>query len=316
MEHLYDLMDLGKDLNALYIEDDITLQQETKKILDRIFASVVCANDGIEGLKRYKEQKFDIIITDIEMPRLDGLSMSRQIKEDNFEMPIIVISAYSNTDYLIDAIAIGIDHYILKPIKMPRLIQTLHQAVSHIVDKKLADSYRQREIREKISASNEKLISVIANATPNPVIVFSEDKIAFINSAFKNMFDKEELKALVSNKIPLAAFLNEKISIDALLKDDDSFLEHLDDLSNKNVTKRKISMKTKKGRKIFLVISSELKYDSNESTMYTFNDITEIEYQRIQIDQYNEYMSDLTYSKYKTSKDENTPDIINKTVFT
>ena len=317
MEHLHSLMELGKDLDVLYIEDDQTLQNETKKILERIFKSVDVAPDGQQGLDAFSTKTYDLLITDIEMPNMDGLTMSRHIKKLNDEIPIVVVSAYSNTDYLLDAISIGINYYILKPIKMPRLIDTLFSVVKRIIDKKLADEYRQKEINETISRSNEKILAQITNISPNPVILYKGNSIVFINTAFKNLFEADELKVLINNELNLREFLNQKMSVDQMFKNKNDFIEHLDDFSSsKEETRSKISIKTRNGRKIYLVIHNQVEMSSNEDmAMFTFNDITVVEYQRFQIDQYNEYMSDLTYTKYKTEKGSETADIIDRTTF-
>ena len=317
MEHLHSLMELGKDLDVLYIEDDQTLQNETKKILERIFKSVDVAPDGQIGFDAFQSKPYDLLITDIEMPNMDGLTMSRNIKKLDNDIPIVVVSAYSNTDYLLDAISIGINYYILKPIKMPRLIDTLFSVVRRIIDKKIADEYRQKEINETITRSNEKVLAQITNISPNPVILYKGNSIVFINNAFKGLFEHDELKVLINNELNLREFLNQKMSVDKMLKKDNDFIEHLDDFStSKEETRSKISIKTRHGRKIYLVIQNKVEMSSDQDmVMYTFNDITVIEYQKFQIDQYNEYMSDLTYTKYKTEKGKETADIIDRTSF-
>ncbi len=315
MEHLHDLMELGKGLRVLYVEDDENLRLETTKIIERIFDKVDIASDGVEGFNAFTSAHYDLVITDIEMPQVNGIEMSRNIRAIDKDTPIVVVSAYSNTDYFIDAIAIGIDYYILKPIKMPRLIDTLFAAVKRVTDKRLADQYRQKEIQEKMQKASQDMLAEITNVSPNPTIVYTEGSISFMNAAFQELFEDADLKKLVANEQHLWRFLNEKISIDSVIHNEHDFIEQLDDFSSKG-NKHKISLRTKKGRKIFFVFRNPLNLsDTPESAVYTFNDITVLEYQKVQINQYNEYMNELMYTKYKSSETEGQPDIIDKIRF-
>jgi len=315
MEHLHDLMDLGKELHVLYVEDDENLRLETIKIIERIFAKVDVASDGYEGLESFKTVKYDLIITDIEMPRMNGIEMSRNIRLMNKDVPIVVVSAYSNTDYFMESIAISIDYYILKPIKMPHLIDTLFAAVKRITDKRLADAYRQREIIQRVQKASVSVLSEITNVSPNPTIVYTNGSITFMNDAFTTLFADEELQKLITNEQHLWKFLNEKISIDSVILKENDYIEQLDGFEGDS-NKHKISLRTKNGRKIFYVFRNELKIaGSKHSVLYTFNDITVLEYQKVQINQYNEHMNELMYTKYKTTESENQPDIINKLSF-
>lgn len=315
MENLHELMELGKELRVLYVEDDENLRLETTKIIERIFSHVDLASDGVEGFNAFQSRPYDLVITDIEMPQINGIEMSRKIRGINTDTPIVVVSAYSNTDYFMDAIAIGIDYYILKPIKMPSLIDTLYAAVKRVIDKRLADQYRQKEIAKRIQQASQDMLAEITNISPNPTIVYTDGSISFMNSAFLDLFDEADLKKLIENEQHLWSFLNEKISIDSVVHTENDFIEQLDDFANSG-NKHKISLRTKNGRKIFFVFRNPLSLEgSQQSAVYTFNDITILEYQKVQIDQYNEYMNELMYTKYKSTESEGQPDIINKITF-
>lgn len=315
MEHLHDLMELGKELRVLYVEDDENLRLETTKIIERIFDKVDLASDGVEGFKAFSSANYDLVITDIEMPQVNGLDMSRNIRTLNRDTPIVVVSAYSNTDYFMDAISIGIDYYILKPIKMPQLIDTLFSAAKRVTDKKLAEQFKQREINEKVQKASQNMLAQITNVSPNPTIVYTDGVISFMNSAFLELFGDDDLKELIDNEAHLWSFLNDKISIDTVISNANDFVEKIDDFGSKE-NEQKISLRTKKGRKIFLAYKNTLDCENKrDRVVYTFNDITALEYQKIQIDQYNEYMNELMYSKYKIKKSLNKADIMDKVSF-
>ena len=315
MEHLHDLMELGKGLKVLYVEDDESLRLETTKIIERIFDRVDIASDGLAGLNAFNSSHYDLVITDIEMPQVNGIEMSKRIREIDKETPIVIVSAYSNTDYFMDAIAIGIDYYILKPIKMPRLIDTLFAAVKRVTDKKIADQYRQKEITEQVQKASQQMLAEITNVSPNPTIVYTNGSISFMNRTFQELFEEDDLKKLVVNEQYLWSFLNKKISIDSVVHNEHDFIEQLDAFESKG-NKHKVSLRTKNGRKIFFVFRSPLNLEGiHESAVYTFNDITVLEYQKVQITQYKEYMNELMYTKYKSTEADGQADIINKTSF-
>ncbi len=316
MEQFHSLVDYAKNLSLLYVEDDIALQRETKTILQRIFSRVDTASDGQEALDMFQVNHYDVIITDLEMPRLNGLEMSKAIKKINKEIPIVVVSAYSDTAYLVDAIEIGINYYILKPMDIAKLIDTLHDVVKAINEHVLAQEYRKIELAQHVNQANSKLLEELINVSPNPVVVFKENAIEFMNDAFRKLFSYEELEALVSSEIPLHDLLNQKISVDEVMKENSELIEHFDlYCSEESCIHSKISLKTAHGRKIFLVIKSKINFCGEESYMYTFNDITVVEYQKIQLDNYNNYMSELTYTKYRLKEGETSHDIIDKTTF-
>ena len=315
MERLHDLIELGKELSVLYVEDDENLRLETNKILERIFDNVDVSCNGEEGLESFQKNNYDLVITDVEMPKINGIEMSKSIRLINNEVPIVIISAYSSSNYFIDAISIGISYYILKPINMPHLVDTLYAATKNIIDKQLAHQYRLNEITKKVQKASQSVLSEITNISPNPTIVYNQESISFMNQAFKELFEEEDLKQLLENEEYLLNFLNEKISIDSVVHTENDFIEQLDKFNN-DTGKYKVSLRTKNGRKIFLVFRKSLDIEgSTQSIVYTFNDITVVEYQKVQINQYNEYMNELMYSKYKLNEAEGQAEIINKTSF-
>lgn len=116
---------LYKDLKILYVEDEESTRDIITRFLSRRFSYITTAIDGIDGLVKFKEGDFDIVITDIKMPGMSGLEMSQEIKRIDKDMPIIITSAHSDLPFLINAIEIGIDNYVLKPIKIEKLNQAI-----------------------------------------------------------------------------------------------------------------------------------------------------------------------------------------------
>jgi diguanylate cyclase (GGDEF)-like protein len=120
-----------KNITILYAEDEDALRDITLNILKGFTKKQYIAKDGLEGLKLFEQyqDQIDLIITDVNMPNMNGLEMIKKIKVINPNIPIIVTTAFSNTEYLLEAIDIGVDKYILKPIDMKKLLQIMGQSL-------------------------------------------------------------------------------------------------------------------------------------------------------------------------------------------
>jgi diguanylate cyclase (GGDEF)-like protein len=120
-----------KNITILYAEDEAALREITLNILRGFTKKQFVAQNGSEGLELFKqnESEIDLIITDVNMPIMNGLEMIREIKGINPNIPIIVATAFSNTEYLLEAIDIGVDKYVLKPIDMKKLLQLMSQSL-------------------------------------------------------------------------------------------------------------------------------------------------------------------------------------------
>lgn len=122
-------MDLNclKDCIILYVEDEVSVQNQTKMILDDFVKEVIVAGDGAEGLKIALERNIDIIVTDIAMPHMNGIEMLKALKnEHGKEIPCIITTAFTETEYLMEAIKLKVDGFILKPINIKDLINSIY----------------------------------------------------------------------------------------------------------------------------------------------------------------------------------------------
>ena len=106
---------LSGNMNLLYVEDNLTLCKNMSNLLSRISDNVIVANDGEEGYKKYIEFHPKIVITDINMPKMNGFEMIKKIKALEPECKIIIMSAYDEKEYLYNAINLGVFRYISKP---------------------------------------------------------------------------------------------------------------------------------------------------------------------------------------------------------
>ena len=316
MENLQDVIRLGAKLDILYVEDDKALLQETSNILEKIFKRVDTARSGAEGLLKFTQNHYDLVITDIEMPDLNGLEMSQKIKEIDSQVPIVVISAYSNSSYLIEAINIGINYYVLKPILLPQLLSTLHSVVEVIENRRVAFECHQKEVQESIRVAKERLFYAMTEASPNPVIICDGQYVAFYNEAFQTLFNADELSVLKEEESQLLTFLEQKIAVDQLFQSEDEFVEDLDFMNLADSEPVKLSIKTEQGPKIYLMLKNTLQLDDDKiMVMFTFNDITVLSFQNIQLKEYDKVIGNMTDKEFKSGGNQELPDIINKTSF-
>lgn len=143
-----ELITYTKILNVLYVEDDSKLRDETTFLFEPFFKKIVTACDGVDGLEKYNNELFDIIITDINMPNMNGIDMISSIKEINPEQKIIAISAHNESDILISLIKAGVSSFILKPIIQNEIINTLYPVCR--------DAHTQSLNLELVNELNEK----------------------------------------------------------------------------------------------------------------------------------------------------------------
>lgn len=113
------------NLVALLVEDESKIRESMANALKESFKDVITAQNGDEGIKKFRKYNPNIVITDILMPIKNGLDMSKEIKEISPETPVVVLSAFNDKDKLIKAIDVGVDKYLLKPIDMDELIFAL-----------------------------------------------------------------------------------------------------------------------------------------------------------------------------------------------
>jgi len=137
---------ISENFTLLYVEDNIEAQERMKMILEDDFKEFYQAYNGKDGLEMYKEKKPDIIISDIDMPVLDGLSMSQKIKDIDKYQIIIILSAFNNREILLNAINIGIDYFIPKPVNIDILNDKLNIISLNLQNKIDLERSRKREI--------------------------------------------------------------------------------------------------------------------------------------------------------------------------
>ncbi|QKF81137.1 response regulator [Halarcobacter ebronensis] len=125
---------LLKRLRVLYVEDDDTVRADLAALLSNFFDKIYTAKDGNEGLTLYKEKQdnIDIIIADINMPVLTGIEMLKEIRKFDKDIPAIFATAYSDNEFLSEAIKLKVSEYIIKPLDIKELMIALDSIARNI----------------------------------------------------------------------------------------------------------------------------------------------------------------------------------------
>lgn len=212
---------LYKNIKILYVEDDDIARENGLEYLENFFDTIYEASDAINALKLYEKYKPDIIITDIQMPKLNGLEFVKRIRQNDKKTQIIIITAFSDKDYLLKAIELGLVKYLVKPVREKEFEEALFLCINAL-EKDETNIIQLDEITF-FDTFNKNLIS------NNEIVKLRAKELDFLELLIKNknryvsyeeienyvwndsVMTKDALKTLVKNiktKIPKDLILN------------------------------------------------------------------------------------------------------------
>jgi YesN/AraC family two-component response regulator len=174
-DKLKNIITYTKNFNVLYIEDNLDVQFQTNKMLSSFFKKIELADNGKIALDLFNKECFDLIITDIKMPLLDGISLIETVRVKNKKIPIIVLSAHDDKEYFMKTINEGIDSYILKPYTLEQIAETLE---------KLLDKY---DIKKKYDNKIKLKHSFVWDKTSNQLL--KENEIIKLSKYERMLFE-------------------------------------------------------------------------------------------------------------------------------
>jgi diguanylate cyclase (GGDEF)-like protein/PAS domain S-box-containing protein len=186
-----------KNIKVLYVEDDVNTSEEVSQFLRNCTDILHVAFDGKQGLDMFKEHRPNIIITDIQMPVMDGLEMIRQIKEIDKDIFVVVVTAFNEVQYLHQAINLGINKYFLKPLDLIDLALTIEDASKKINSQTL---FHSLDADGKILTANQAWLDYLGfekeEVIGKPLGNFMHESSLKI---FEDKFESLKLNGQVSN---------------------------------------------------------------------------------------------------------------------
>ncbi len=134
-----------KSLTVLIVDDDEFTLDLSRELLSRFVKVVITANNGEEGLEAYRNHTPDLVITDIQMPIMDGLEMIREIRsfDNHKQVPIFLMTGFDHPDYLKHAIKLGVHEYVLKPLNVDMFIGSLQGCARRLLAEKIHEKTRE-----------------------------------------------------------------------------------------------------------------------------------------------------------------------------
>jgi two-component system cell cycle response regulator len=183
-----------KKLNILYVEDDKEVNEIFTFIFKKYAKYIYNAFNGKEGLELFKNNHIDIVISDIQMPKMNGIEMAKEIRKIDENIPIVFITAFGEeNEYLKEAIKIGVDAYITKPIEKEKILKELNKIADNLVLKEELKNYT-------------KLIKIVFDYQTDGLLLFDKDyNILLHNKALKDFINTDNKDDLdfIKSKISL-----------------------------------------------------------------------------------------------------------------
>lgn len=168
-------MILHNDMSILYVEDDQATREAVSRMLMGVVATVHIAANGKEGLEAYRIHAPDVVVTDIRMPVMDGIEMVREIRRLRADCQVVMLTAVSDLECLLDCVSIGINHYIIKPVDFTKLVEAIGQCGDYV------------NLKRRLSKQDEtlNLLSQAMEQAPASVLITDlQGSIEYVNTTF------------------------------------------------------------------------------------------------------------------------------------
>lgn len=161
----YDPLAILGCLNILYIEDDPVFRDSTIPVLEKLCGNVTCGEEAEQATRIFYHHTIHIAIIDIKLPGINGLSLIRKLRETHQETPIIITTAYLETDYLLEAVKLNLVDYLLKPFSFKQIKKSLLDGVTRLKDagllkRPISDDLTYDFVRKELHASDDALIQL------------------------------------------------------------------------------------------------------------------------------------------------------------
>jgi YesN/AraC family two-component response regulator len=148
---------LAKGKKVLLVDDDTVILGIFKNVLSKYFTLIKTANDGDEAWQMYRKENFDLVISDIQMPKTNGIMLAKGIRARDPEQVILISSAYTEEKYLVDLLNIGVDGFLKKPVNLDNLFSTILRVLKTIQMKQERERIKFKKYVNAILNKNEEV---------------------------------------------------------------------------------------------------------------------------------------------------------------
>lgn len=122
-------------MNILFLEDDLIIRNNYSNYLKKYFRNVFETSNAIDALKIFKSEKIDFILADVEMEGINGIEFIKEIRKKNENVLVVIMSAYDNKEYLMEAIRLNLFDYLIKPVSRNSFQNTILKALEKLKNK-------------------------------------------------------------------------------------------------------------------------------------------------------------------------------------
>ena len=265
----------SRELDVLYVEDCKEVRTSTEEILKEYFLSLDVVSNGLDALKKYKQyytdnsHYYDLVISDIEMPHLNGIELSDALLEINNEQVIIIFSAYNDPMYLFELMNLGVSSFLYKPIKIEQLNRVLFR-ISRMI------STRNTELeRRKYEKVERKFLMGVMDLQDNIIVITDGKHIESANQSLLDFFDfksvedfKEVHECICYTFIPTEGYFHL-----GLLKKNELWIEYILQNQEQDFTVLIQNSKTLKKESFKITVNY---FHSKQRYIATFSNITKL----------------------------------------
>ena len=147
----------SKDFFILYVEDEIELREKVTLFLNKIFDHIDTASNGAEALEKYLQNSYDIVLTDMLMPKMSGMELIQHIREHNEKQEVIVLSADTSADILSSCIQLGVTGYLIKPINFNQVLTVFDISIDKLIAFRENEMYKI-QLESMVAERTEKVL--------------------------------------------------------------------------------------------------------------------------------------------------------------
>ena len=270
-----DVIKYTSSLTLLFVEDNREVRESAIFLLEDIFKNIILAVDGQDGIDKFKKNNVDVIITDIDMPVMNGMDMIEKIKEiDNNDVPIIILSALMRTEYFIKSIKLGVKGYLLKPLDIDALFESFDSVTTkiHLKDEMLENMKLKERMELALVGSNTAILDW--NLTNNDFYIsqnwkemlgYSDFEVPNIILSWRERVHRDDRKLVYS-------------SLRETKKEKNIYFENIHRLRHKN------------GRWVWILGRAQLQYDENGTAVRmigTHTNITDTKQMEVELNNKN-----------------------------